>query len=75
MLEKLGYTVTSMTDSTTALERFKSAPNDFDLVITDMSMPRMSGDQLASGSPYGFTTMILKEFKKKHWKWVPPIKR
>ena len=48
MLERFGYKVTSMTDSTTALERFKSAPDDFDLVITDMSMPKMSGDQLAA---------------------------
>jgi CheY-like chemotaxis protein len=48
MLERLGYTVTSMTDSTAALERFKSSPDEFDLVITDMSMPKMSGDQLAA---------------------------
>ena len=48
MLERMGYTVSSMTDSTTALERFKSAPDNFDLVITDMSMPKMSGDQLAA---------------------------
>jgi signal transduction histidine kinase len=46
MLERFGHTVTSMTDSTNALERFKSAPDDFDLVITDMSMPKISGDQL-----------------------------
>ena len=48
MLERFGYTVTSMTESTTALERFKSDPDDFDLVVTDMSMPKMSGDQLAA---------------------------
>jgi PAS domain S-box-containing protein len=48
MLERLGYTVTSMTDSTVALEQFKSMPDDFDLVITDMAMPKMSGDQLAA---------------------------
>ena len=48
MLERMGYTVSSMTDSTAALDRFKSAPDDFDLVITDMSMPKMSGDQLAA---------------------------
>jgi PleD family two-component response regulator len=48
MLERLGYAVTRMTDSTAALERFKSTPDDFDLVITDMAMPKMSGDQLAA---------------------------
>ena len=48
MLERMGYTVTEMTDSTAALERFKSTPDDFDLVITDMAMPKMSGDQLAT---------------------------
>ena len=48
MLEGLGYTVTSMTDSTAAIEKFKSTTDDFDLVITDMAMPKMSGDQLAA---------------------------
>ncbi|MCG6879241.1 MAG: response regulator, partial [Deltaproteobacteria bacterium] len=48
MLERLGYTVMSMTDSTAAVEQFKSTPDDFDLVITDMAMPKMSGDQLAA---------------------------
>ena len=48
MLERLGYAVTSMTDSESLLERFNSDPDDFDLVITDMSMPKMSGDQLAA---------------------------
>ncbi len=48
MLERIGYTVSSMTDSTAALDRFKSSPDNFDLVITDMSMPKMSGDQLAA---------------------------
>jgi CheY-like chemotaxis protein len=47
-MEQMGYTVTSMTESRTALERFKSAPDDFDLVITDMAMPNISGDQLAA---------------------------
>ncbi len=48
MLKRLGYAVTEMTDSTRALEKFKSRPGDFDLVITDMAMPHMSGDQLAT---------------------------
>lgn len=37
-----------MTDSFAALERFRSASHDFSLVITDMAMPNMSGDQLAA---------------------------
>jgi signal transduction histidine kinase/ActR/RegA family two-component response regulator len=47
MLENLGYQVTARTDSTEALEVFAKQPQDFDLVITDMTMPHMTGDQLA----------------------------
>ncbi|MBW2706697.1 MAG: response regulator, partial [Deltaproteobacteria bacterium] len=47
ILERLGYTVTSTTDSQEALEEFASQPDHFDLVITDMTMPKMTGDQLA----------------------------
>ncbi len=46
ILERLGYQVTSTTRSTEALEIFRNKPNQFDLVITDMSMPKMTGDQL-----------------------------
>lgn len=48
MLERLGYAVSSMTDSKQALEHFKSTPDDFELVFTDMAMPKMSGDALAA---------------------------
>ena len=47
MLERLGYTVMVQTSSITALEIFKAQPENFDLVITDMSMPHMTGDVLA----------------------------
>jgi PAS domain S-box-containing protein len=47
LLEQLGYRVTFRTSSVEALELFRSKPNDFDLVITDMTMPNMTGDQLA----------------------------
>ncbi len=47
MLEKLGYKVETRTSSVEALELFKSQPAVFDLVITDMTMPNMTGDQLA----------------------------
>lgn len=48
MLERLGYTVTPMTSSVEALERFKAGPRDFDLVITDLTMPLLTGDRLAA---------------------------
>lgn len=47
MLERLGYNVTSRTSSIEALEAFRSNPDKFDMVITDMAMPSMSGDKLA----------------------------
>ncbi len=48
MLESLGYTVTGRTSSLEALELFKAKPERFDLVITDMAMPNMSGDILSA---------------------------
>ena len=47
MLEFLGYKVTARTSSVEALELFKTKPEEFDLVITDMTMPHMTGDILA----------------------------
>ena len=47
ILERLGYKVTPKTDSEEALAEFKIRPDLFDLVITDMTMPKMTGDQLA----------------------------
>ncbi len=46
-LERLGYAVTGMADSLSALECFKSDPQKYDLVITDMAMPQMAGEQMA----------------------------
>ncbi len=47
MLEGLGYGVTSAEDGDAALAIFQSQPDGFDLVLTDMTMPRMTGDRLA----------------------------
>ncbi len=47
LLEKLGYRVKSTTSALDALEMFRNKPDQFDLVITDMSMPKMTGDRLA----------------------------
>jgi signal transduction histidine kinase/ActR/RegA family two-component response regulator len=47
MLEHLGYSVTAFTNSAEALEAFKSEPKGFDLVITDMTMPGLTGVELS----------------------------
>ena len=48
LLEYQGYTVTSITSSTEALDLFKENPKSFDLVFTDQTMPEMSGVELAA---------------------------
>lgn len=47
MLESMGYHVSTRNSSTEALELFRSMPEAFDLVITDMTMPKMTGEQLS----------------------------
>ncbi len=47
ILERLGYNVVTRTSSLEALEAFKNDPNGFDLVITDQTMPNMTGKDLA----------------------------
>jgi CheY-like chemotaxis protein len=47
MLEDYGYIVESMTSSKQALEMFEKRPGQFDLVITDYTMPEMTGEKLA----------------------------
>ncbi len=45
-LEKLGYQVTSFTDSNEALRAFSADPQSFQLIITDHTMPSLDGPQL-----------------------------
>ena len=47
VLERLGYRVTADTSSLKALELFMDRPDDFDLVITDQTMPDMTGAELS----------------------------
>jgi CheY-like chemotaxis protein/anti-sigma regulatory factor (Ser/Thr protein kinase) len=47
MLRHMGYEVVVKTSSLDALECFRQKPDQFDLVITDMTMPNMTGDILA----------------------------
>jgi CheY-like chemotaxis protein len=45
-LERLGYQVETRMSPLEALELFQADPHQFDLLITDMSMPQMTGDRL-----------------------------
>jgi PAS domain S-box-containing protein len=47
LLESLGYKVVTKTNSLEALETFRADPHGFDLVITDMTMPGLRGEELA----------------------------
>ncbi len=47
ILEGLGYQVTCIQDSREAMDLFRADPAAFDVVITDMTMPGISGDQFA----------------------------
>jgi len=48
LLTSLGYQVTAFSGSMEALAAYKAKPEHFDLVITDMTMPKMTGEQLAA---------------------------
>jgi CheY-like chemotaxis protein len=48
ILTSLGYKVATETSSKAALETFRADPNGFDLVITDVAMPGLSGKELAA---------------------------
>ncbi len=47
ILEGIGYKVVAKTTATDALEVFRAAPDSFNVVITDMTMPKMTGIELA----------------------------
>jgi PAS domain S-box-containing protein len=47
MLQRLGYKVTTRTNSIEALATFQDQPETFDLIITDLTMPGMTGVDLA----------------------------
>jgi PAS domain S-box-containing protein len=47
LLSNLGYEVAAFSNSREALKSFSEAPNKYDLIITDMSMPKMTGAEMA----------------------------
>ena len=75
MLERFGYKVMTKTSSTEALEIFCSEPDKFDLVITDQTMPDMTGMEFAGELLYirpdipiilmtGFSETVTPEIAK-----------
>ncbi len=46
-LKKMGYSVLAKTNSKEAFDLFQARPDNFDLVITDMTMPHLTGEKLA----------------------------
>ncbi|MGD9188214.1 MAG: PAS domain S-box protein [Desulfobacteraceae bacterium] len=77
MLESLGYRVTAKTSAMAALDVFKTDPDSFDLVVTDMTMPKMTGldltekiFQIRSGFPIvlctGFDVTMNEEKIAEH---------
>ena len=47
LLKRLGYRVTGFTSPNLALDEFRRRPQEFDAVVTDLSMPHLSGFDLA----------------------------
>ena len=75
ILKRLGYYVTGRVSSVEALEAFRAQPDKFDLVITDLTMPKMTGIELSKeilkirpGIPIilctGFSELITKDQAK-----------
>ncbi|MFH0823205.1 MAG: ATP-binding protein, partial [Pseudomonadota bacterium] len=48
MLEGLGYSVLAVTGAIEAMELFRVSPDTFDLIITDMTMPGLTGKEIAA---------------------------
>jgi PAS domain S-box-containing protein len=77
ILKDLGYTVTTRNSGAEALKIFREKPDSFDLLITDLTMPGMTGKELAArvleirpGFPVilctGFSIEITKEKEAHH---------
>jgi len=68
---RLGHSISGFTDPRQALGAFRAAPNEFDFVLADLSMPSMSGfefarevQRLRPGMPVIMTTGYIREEDK-----------
>ena len=60
-LERLGYQVETKTNPIEVLELVRSEPDRFDLVITDMAMPQVTGDKLVKDQQYQMDVLPPRE--------------
>jgi len=68
MLEHLGYKALAMTGSAATLSLFRQQPDRFDLLVTDYTMPGMTGIELAKeiiGVRPGFPIILCTGFSEK----------
>ena len=80
VLERLGYEVTAGTSSIEAFETFRAQPNRYDLVITDQTMPKMTGAELAQKFLYirpdipiisaPVSVMLFRKRQRRQWVFV-----
>ena len=77
MLEGLGYDITTNICGSDAIKEFKDNPDKYDLIITDITMPKMTGDQLSielrsikSDIPVIFTSGSDPEFTREEKKKI-----
>jgi len=62
-----GYRVSAFTNSRKALEAFRASPETFDIIITDQTMPRLTGVELATAvheTVPGFPVILCTGFSK-----------
>ncbi|MEZ4703386.1 MAG: PAS domain S-box protein [Rhodothermales bacterium] len=59
MLLRLGYVVHTQHDPAQVLDMLKKSPHAFDLVLTDLTMPGMTGIQLATGIKEAFPDLPI----------------
>lgn len=74
LLESLGYTVEALTSSRVALEQFGADPQRFDIVVTDQTMPQLTGDAFAReiqrirpGTPVVLCTGLSERLDPGEW--------
>ncbi len=75
LLGDLGYKVESKTDAPDALAEFTAAPDKYDLIITDLTMPEMTGETLAREIQKirpGIPIIICTGFSKSETPDLPP---